>query len=484
MRSFLRLCSPARQIGLLLVLLVLAAGPAWAAEGRRPNFLLIIADDLCWRDVGYEGNHDVKTPNLDKLRGESMHLRGMFDPATTCSPTRHALLTGLYNVRSGAYPNHTKVYPGTASLFTELRAAGYRTALQHKADVRPPASFPFEYIATPDDFTDTTRFVTRDPNQPWFLVFGSPDPHDPWTRGPKYDPAKLTIPPYLHDDPITRDHLARYYGEISSLDNQVGALMRMLDATDQAKDTVVLFVSEQGSSFPFGGKWNVCDNGIHSSAILRWPGHVQPGSESNALMQYVDVAPTFLEAAGIDPAKVDVHCPDTRGATGFDGRSFLPVATGKADTLRPYIFAQETTLGVYGAKEPYPIRAVRDTRYKFVRNLAPQNTYWFNGIELRQPYKYWRRITTEQPDADPAFTARVNYLTKRPAEELYDLQSDPYEFKNFADDPKLAEVKARLRAELDAWMEQQGDKGMATELLAPTRLKGKADMTEADGGGD
>lgn len=452
----------------LLLLYLILCGSAIAAE--KPNFLLIIADDLCWRDLGYEGNSEVKTPNLDKLRTESMHLRGMFNPATTCSPTRHALYTGLYPIRSGAYPNHTRAYDGTKSLFTHLKEAGYRVALQNKTHVGPAASFPYEHIEGADDLTVTKQFVARDAAQPWFMVFASNDPHGPWTRGPKYDPTTLTIPPYLHDNKITRELLAAYYGEISKLDEQVGALLKLLDDTQQAENTVVMFVSEQGSSFPYGGKWSVYDNGIHASAILRWPGKVKPGSGSQALMQYVDVPPTFLAAAGIDPTKIDVGCPDANGAVGFDGRSFLPVLLGETDTLRDYVFAQHTTIGTNGAIEAYPMRMVRDTRYKLVRNLAPENTYTIGGIHKGQPIESW------QADAksDYKLADRVKWLFKRPGEELYDLQADPEEMKNLAADPEFAGTKVKLQAQLDAWVAQQKDKGMETENLANTR-QGKSD---------
>jgi len=461
-----------RQILALLSSLCICHS-AWSA---RPNFLIIIADDLCWRDLGYEGNAEVKTPHLDKLHGESMHLRGMFNPATTCSPTRHALYTGLYPIRSGAYPNHTRVYDGTKSLFTHLKDAGYRVALQNKTHVGPAASFPFEHIEGADDLTKTKSFVARDAAQPWFMVFASNDPHGPWTRGPKYDPTKLTIPPYLHDNKITRELLAAYYGEISKLDEQVGALMKLLDDTQQAANTLVMFVSEQGSSFPFGGKWSVYDNGIHASAILRWPGKVKPGSSSAALMQYVDVPPTFLAAAGIDPTKIDVGCPDANGATGFDGLSFLPVLLGEADHLRDFVFAQHTTIGTNGALEAYPMRMVRDTRYKLIRNLAPENTYTIGGIHKGQPIESW------QADAanDYKLADRVKWLFKRPADELYDLQSDPEEMKNLARDSELAATKTKLQAQLDTWVAQQKDKGMETENLANTR-QGKSDEAPRKG---
>ncbi len=130
-------------------------------------------------------------------------------------------------------------------MFTHLKSAGYRVALQNKQHVGPLTSFPYEHIPGADDFTDTSRFIRLDAAQPWFMVYASNDPHGPWNRGPTYDPAKLTVPPYLHDNSETRGELAKYYG--------------------------------------------------------------------------VDIAPTFLAAAGIDPATIDVNCPDANGNKGFDG---------------------------------------------------------------------------------------------------------------------------------------------------------------------
>ena len=334
----------------------LFSGICTADNSQQPNFLVIIADDLTWRDLGYEGNRDVHTPNLDSLCREGMHLRGMFSPATTCSPSRHALYTGLYPVRSGAFPNHTRVYDGTKSLFTLLKDAGYRVALQNKSHVGPPASFPYEHIVGADDLSETEAFVRRDPRQPWLLVYASNDPHGPWNRGPRrrYQPEKLTVPPYLHDNATTRQLLAHYYAEVSKLDMQVGNLLKLLQESGQADRTVVLFVSEQGSSMPYGGKWSVYDNGIRASTLVKWPGKVRPGTSSDALMQYVDVAPTLLDAAGIDPTKIDVGCPDASGAIGFDGRSFLDVLTGKADTFREQVLRSTPQWELLGTRSLIP----------------------------------------------------------------------------------------------------------------------------------
>ena len=441
---------------------------------QRPNFLLIVADDLCWRDFGFTGNQDIRTPNIDQLASDGLSTTTMFTPATTCSPSRHAMYTGLYSIRSGAYPNHTRVYEGTKSLFTHLKENGYRVALQNKSHVGPKSSFPYEQLGTADDLTKTEAFIRRDAAQPWLLVFASNDPHSPWTRGPKYDPEKIAIPSYYHDNATTRRMLAAHYGEISKLDEQVGRLMDLLDETRQADNTLVMFVSEQGNSLPYGGKWSVYDNGIRVAAAVRWPGKVKPGTTTDALTQYVDIAPTFLAAAGVDPTKIDTGCPDADGARGFDGRSFLDLLLGKADHHRDYIFSQHTTVGINGYEEPYPMRAVRDQRYKLIRNLAPENRYNIRGIHKVEPLLSWQQDARD----DPKLAAKVEWLFKRPAAELYDLSSDPLETNNLADDPKLADVKARLQRRLDAWMTQQGDSGMKAELAAKSRQGGGRNQTK------
>ena len=458
-------CPSIMKCSLLAALLLVLAGAHQVRADDRPNFLLVVADDLCWRDLGFTGNDDIKTPNIDQLAAEGLSTTTMFTPAPTCSPSRNALYTGLFCIRSGAYPNHTRVYDGTKSLFTHLKENGYRVALQNKSHVGPKASFPYEHIRGADDLTETEKFIRRDPSQPWFLVFASNDPHSPWTRGPKYDPQKIAIPSYLHDNATTRQMLAAHYGEISKLNEQVGRLMKLLDDAKQRDNTLVMFLSEQGNSLPYGGKWLMYDNGIRVATAVRWPGKVEPGSTTDALLQYVDIAPTFLAAAGIDPAEIDTGCPDADGNRGFDGRSFLDVLLGKADTHRDVIFSQHTTVGIIGYDEPYPMRAVRDERYKLIRNLTPENRYSFRGIHKVEPLLSWQ----EDAKNDPQLAQRVEWLFKRPAVELYDLENDPLETNNLADDPKLAEVQAKLQKRLDAWMQQQGDEGLKTELAAKSR---------------
>ena len=461
----------------LSALVFLAAALSASAADRRPNFLIIIGDDLNWRDLGCTGSPDVKSPHIDRLASEGMSLRAMFTPAPTCSPLRHALYTGLFPVRSGAYPNHTMVDAGTRSIFGHLKERGYRVGLQAKSHVSPASSFPYEVISgAADDAAAFRQFIARDPAQPWLAVFGSNDPHSPWDRGEPglYDPARITVPPYLHDNAVTRRNLAAYFTEITELDRQVGACLAAVDEAGQRDQTVVVFLSEQGSSFPYGGKWSLYDTGIRAAAFVRWPGRVAPGSTTDALIQYVDVTPTLIEAAGIDPRSIDTGCADADGRRGFDGRSFLGVLLGREQRLRDVVFAQHTTVGINGYKEPYPIRAARDGRHKYIRNLAPENTYLITGIHRGEIIESWQADARD----NPLLAARVAWLFKRPAEELYDLETDPFETRNLAKDPALGAVKERLSQALDGWMRQQGDKGMETELAAPSRQPRSASRGE------
>lgn len=438
----------------------------------RPNILLIIADDITWSDFGFTGNTDVTTPNLDKLAHEGIKLTHVFSSSPVCAPARHALYTGLYPVRNGAYPNHSRLYSDTKTVFTYLKEEGYRVGLQGKSHVAPDKAFPFEHFdrGVKDNFKATRKFITKD-SRPWFLVFASADAHRPWTRshGPMPLAKKLKVPDYLHDNIDTREELSAYYAEINKLDWQVGKLMNVLEETGQTDNTVVLFISEQGSDFPFGGKWSLSDNGIRAVALARYPGVFVERSSTNALIQYVDFTPTILELAGIDPARIDTGNTDALGNKNFDGRNFISVLKSEKNSLREYIFAQMTTVGIKGYKESYPIRAVRDKRYKYIRNLQPQNQFNIEGIHSSSLLASW----VKDAKGNPALAKRINRLYERPLEELYDLENDALETVNLISDVELAGRKVILEKELENWMLQQGDKGIETELNARSRISKK-----------
>ena len=426
----------------------------------------MIADDLTYRDIGCWGNKDVKTPNLDRLAAQGMRLTGCYTPSPVCSPTRQSLYTGLFPVRSGAYPNHSVVKAGVQSLPHYLKPLGYRVGLVGKRHFGPASSYPFEYpgepggVAPPDDeggdaektldYDAAERFIRRDPAQPYCLVVAPHEPHSPWTLGDQsaYHPQALTLPPYLVDTPVTRRALSHYYAEVTYLDDQVGRVMTAVEHSGQANNTLFVFLSEQGSSMPHG-KWTLYDVGIRAAAIARWPARIKAGSVTPALCEYVDFVPTFVEMAGGKPIP------------GLDGRSILNILAGAPDPGRPYVFAEETSRGIFSGPVAYAIRAVADKRWKYILNLNADAE--FKNTEVNTPlFKSWER----KGATDPFAREQAARYRRRPPIELYDLERDPFEMTNLAEQPDQKANLARLRAQLDAWMRQQGDEGVKTEMEA------------------
>jgi len=451
----------------------LAAGPRLlsaesAPPAKKPNVLLIIADDQTWRDNTCYGHPDVKTPNIDRLAAEGMRFTHCFTATAMCAPTRQQLYTGVFPVRNGAYPNHSKVYPGTKSVVHHLKALGYRVGLVGKKHFGPPDSFPFETVAA----RQIREFLRRDPKQPFCLLYCSHSPHLPWKAGDAsaYDPDKLTLPPYLVDTPETRAALCKYYAEITDFDREVGECMKHVADAGAQDDTLFIYTSEQGAQFPHG-KWTCYDVGLRTALVIRWPRRVKAGSTTDAMVQYVDVVPTLIEAAGGDPAAIDTGCPDAKGKRGFDGTSFLGVLLGKNRAHRDLVYGVHTTRGIIAGSECYPVRSVRSDRYKYIRNLNHETA--FHNTLIAGEKTYWPSWL-RKAKTDPAAARLVEMYQRRPAEEFYDLATDPWELENLADDPAQADRKAALSKELDAWMAQQGDKGNETEMKARQR-QGRSD---------
>ena len=434
-----------------------------SADQTHPNFLFVIADDCTWSDLGCYGGQ-AKTPHLDQLVSEGLKFNNCFQAAPMCSPTRHCLYTGLYPVKSGAHPNHTYVKPHVKSIAHYLKSAGYRVALSGKRHIKPVENFPFEYS---EDKTDKGREKNPDfevveeflkecdqTETPFCLFVCSTEPHTPYTRGnpADYDVDKIELPPHYVDTPETRSLFQRYLAEITFYDSQVGQCLEMIQRFNHFDDTLVMVVSEQGNSFPFA-KWCCYDAGLKSGMIVRWPGHVQPKTETNAMVEYVDVVPTFLDAAGIETPEA------------LDGKSFLPVLLGQSDEHKQYSFAIQTSRGIYSGPEHYGIRSVRGTRYRYVRNLTPEAE--FQNTVMKSPFfKSWQRAA-EQGSEHAQWAVRR--YKKRPGEELFDCLDDPWNRNNLAEDPDSQRIKQHLSSELDRWMVSQGDLGRETEMDAKNR---------------
>lgn len=430
------------------------------AKDQRPNFLLIIADDCTWSDMAIHGGQ-AKTPHLQELAAQGMQFDRCFQAAPMCSPTRHALYTGLYPVKSGAWPNHTRAYGWVKSIAHYLQAVGYRTHLSGKTHIKPKTVFPFEYSkkrGNPDPAAVDSFFgECAAKATPFLMIAASNEPHSPWNKGDAsaYPPGDISLPPVLADTPRTRELFSAYLAEITYFDSQVGELLGLLEKHKLDKNTLVIVLSEQGNAFPFA-KWTCYEAGLRSAMLTRWPGRVKAGSRTSAMVEYIDIVPTFLAAAGIARPEV------------LDGRSFLPVLRGEAKSHKEFAFGMQTSKGIIACKTHYGIRSVRGERYRLILNLTPEipfrNTVIANGVKFG-----WASWQAAAEGGDPRAKRLIHDYQYRPALELFDCDEDPWNRNNLIDKPELAEVAKRLRNQLDRWMKVQGDQGQATELAAKTR---------------
>lgn len=438
---------------------------------RPPNVLLLLADDMTFRDLGCYGHPDVATPHLDTLAAQGLRFRNCFNSSPMCAPTRMSLYTGIHPVRNGAWPNHSRVYDNVRSLPHHLDAAGYRTALLGKRHEAPLANFPFQHlggrhhdngegVALPID--KAKEFIAKPNDKPWCLVVASNQPHSPWNRGDasEYVAEDLDVPPHMIDTPETREALTRYYAEISYMDSQVGQCLKLLEESGQAKQTLVLFLSEQGSQIPFG-KWTCYETGLRSAAIARWPGIIAEGTTCDALIQYVDVVPTLMDiiwsSAGtrFDPQDQ------------FDGKSFKHLLTDPGATHHEHVCGLQTTVGVGGSRQPYGIRTIRSASHRLIWNLQHENAFDIGGWRNLPLLKSWKDLA--ETGEDEFAVSLVERMSRRPEVELFDIQADPFCMKNLASDESLTDVKNKLQTTLQKWMKQQGDSGAATEIAGTER---------------
>ena len=440
---------------------------------KQPNFLVILADDCSYNDLPLYGGQNAKTPNIDKLASEGLTFNRAFLAEAMCQPCRSELYSGQYPLRNGCAWNHSGSLPRVTSMPHHLGERGYRVGLAGKVHVKPVKAYPFQKVGgfdpscvrnptQPHKLAGINQFMSREDKQPFCLVVALVEPHVPWVMGDasRYPPKKLKLPPNLADTPRTREDYSKYLAEITYMDGQVGDILKTLEQTGHADDTLVLFSSEQGSQFP-GCKWTNWNTGVHTALIARWSGKVAAGKRTDALVQYADVLPTMLDisdsAVPLRESKLDWRP---------DGSSFLPVLEGKSDKHRDYVYAIHNNLP---EGPPYPVRGISDGEYRYLRNLLPDELYiekHLMGLKgnavLNNPYwSTWVRDSWEN-----AHTYKlVKRYMRRPAEQLYHTTSDPYEMNNLANDPSQAKRIAKLRTELDRWMKEQGDPGIPMDTF-------------------
>ncbi|MEM7011881.1 MAG: sulfatase [Verrucomicrobiota bacterium] len=335
-----------------------------------------------------------------------------------------------------------------------LKPLGYRVMLSGKTHISPKEVFPFEYTGgkNPDmGAIDKLMSESKEAGTPFCLFACSNEPHTPWNKGDasKYPPKKVELPPYIVDTPETRDGYSRYLAEITFYDDEVGQILALLDKHGLTDNTLVMVTSEQGNSMPFA-KWTLYDSGLQTALIARWPGKIEAASTTDAMVEYVDLTPTFVEVAGGKPALV------------LDGKSFLPVLFREADSHKDFVYGIMTTRGIINHPGHYGIRSVRSENFKLIINLTPEVKFT-NACTKSPEFESWVKAAET---GDAAAAERVRRYQHRPGVELYDITKDPLEWNNLAENPEYAPEIEKLREKLDAWMESQGDLGQDTELAA------------------
>jgi N-sulfoglucosamine sulfohydrolase len=455
--------SPARLAAVLGGLLVLAS-PAFGDSppvlpDRRPNIVLIIADDWSWPHAGAYGDKVVKTPAFDRVAAEGVLFTRTYCASPSCTPSRGAILTGqaVHRLENGG--NLWSILPKKFVCYPDLlEEAGYAVGLTGKGwgpgtiegtgRIRNPAGPNFKDFA---EFLKTVR-----PGQPFCYWYCSQDPHRPYEKGSGLKSGMRpedVVPPVWPDLPEVRSDILDYYFEVQRFDQAVGAILKQLDDAGLAENTIVVVTSDNGMPFP-RCKANLYDSGTHMPLAIRWPARIQEGRTIDSFVSLTDLAPTFLKAAG-RPAPPEM--------TGRDHLALL--GTGMTRYPRDHVLLErERHANVRKGDLSYPCRAIRTSRYLYLRNLRPDR--WpagdpemyktvgpFGDVDP-SPTKNLILDHRDEPKIAPFFRLA---FAKRPAEEFYDLARDPAEMTNVADRSEYAAIKAELSGMLDRWMENTAD---------------------------
>lgn len=433
-----------------------------------PNIVFILSDDHSYPFLGCYGRPEMKTPHLDQFAAEGMKFHRMFTGAPQCVPSRATFLTGRSPVAcritrfSSPLPRDEITYPEIlkkeAGYFVGVLGRSYHldgSGRSPEASARVFEANQLQTFKERFDYVDSTGqntipetmkafFDQRPKDKPYYLWVNFSDPHHPWDTGTNAPaPAKLTVPGSLPDLPGVRADLSRYEGEIEHMDTDFKRVLDIVKERAGLENTLIVFTGDNGMAFP-SGKGSLHDPGLNVPLIVWWPGTIQPGSESRALISGEDVAPTCLEAAGLPvPNRIS-------------GKSFLPLLRGQPFQPRQHIFAERGPHGsstfnesVTAASVDYS-RAVRSDRYKLIYNVTPSHRY--SPVDSAGDPS-WQDIVKahEGKQLDSAFET-LWFTSPRAVYELYDLDTDPSELRNLAGQPDMKDIEQQLKEALQEKM--------------------------------
>jgi N-sulfoglucosamine sulfohydrolase len=449
------------------------------ARAKGANFLLVTVDDMNWDSVGAFGCRvpDI-TPNIDRLASQGMRFQHAHVTIAICQPTRAVWMTGRYPHRNGAL-GFDPINRGVPTLLETLKDAGYFTGILAKVPhVVPTRGKAWDVVVQagelkvgrdPKLYYERSREIIRQAaaaKKPFFLMANSQDPHRPFAgsaqeQGRKknqiknkpnrfpgvsrtYKPDEVTVPRFLPDLPAVRKEIAQYYTSVHRADEITGAVLRALDESGAADNTLVMFLSDHGMPLPFA-KTNCWYHSTRTPWIVRWPGKVKAGAHDQThFISGIDLAPTVLDALGL------------QSLDGADGRSFLPVLRGETQEGRDHVF---THINRTAGRNEYPMRAVQTAKFGYIFNGWSDGKKRFknesqNGLTMKAMIR--------AAETNEKLAARVKHFLYRTPEELYDYENDPDALNNLAADPKYKQELARLRKTLYKHMQATGDPQLVT----------------------
>jgi N-sulfoglucosamine sulfohydrolase len=471
-----------------LVLLLLLAGTG-SAQNRKPNFVLIVGDDHDRSALGCYGNPQVRTPYLDQLAREGTRFTRAYATTSSCSPSRSVLLSGRHNHNSGQYglahaTHHFRSHEELKTLPALLHEAGYTTARVGKYHVSPASTYPFDEAlgedgSNPVDMANrSAAFLEAHRAKPFFLYFCPTDPHrtgsraaPPYGANPHgnkpsghagvtetpYGMDSLRVPFFLPDAPATRAELAQYYQAVSRMDQGIGRLFALLKEKGLWENTIVIYLSDNGMPVP-GAKTTHYEPGVRLPLIVRNPFANARNAVCEELVSWVDVAPTLLDYAGLNPPVLARSARPTgggeygeRGPTAFfHGQSWKSFFDGPTQFKTDTIFLSHT---FHEVTMYYPMRSVVTKRYKLIWNVAHELPFPF-AADLWNSATWQAFAKSGQKQYGPR--ARQAY-EHRPEFELYDLSKDPQERTNLTTHPSHRSAFHVLLASLKNFQEVTND---------------------------
>jgi len=430
--------------------------------GDRPNILWISCEDISPL-LGCYGAAGARTPRLDRFASEGVLWTRAFSCHGVCAPSRTGIITARHPISLGANHMRSRVeLPAGVRLFPELlREAGYYCTNNSKTDYNVVRDLKRVW----DDSSGKAHWRNRrDSDQPFFAVFNLTMTHESkvWPEGWRdvvrgLEPgalrsaADVVVPPLYPDTERVRGDFARLTDLIAVMDGEAGRLLDELESAGLADETIVMFWSDHGNGLPRAKRW-IYDSGVRVPLIVRvpekyreWAGAGVAGSCDERLVSLLDLGPTVLSLAG-------VGIPE-----GLAGVPLL--GPGRSAGVRRYVHGARDRLD----ERQDLVRAVRSERYRYVRNLMP----WYPALqevsygERNETLREWRRLAA----AGELSEVQGQWLRPRRAEELYDLERDPWELVNRVDDPELAGVLEELRGECDRWQSAEPDVQLLPEAL-------------------